>query len=443
MKRLLIVVMMLCASNLLWAEDEPKSTWLTPQGQAELLRHYVAIGDSVSQGCQGLNVEEGRQYYSWPAQLARQIGVEFNQPLMKYPGCGIPNPEDWINDPKIGLDDLMKGFLFPRRVDGYDNQERIDNYAISGATLGQVLDWHYTAIGPDRSAFVEMVGITSPWVTATLGGHLKKQYASAVDQALAREPSLLTVWIGNNDSFISMVAGTSKYCTPVATFNEQWDELVRRIKATPSIKGVVVANLPNPTVVPLLQPVNNPYNEVLCEVPEGAKVPFFVRKTKSVNDVVTREEIERIGSFVEAYNAKIEQSVRENGWVLVDGNALFDQIVKDGMRLSYADGTPSDIVLDAGYGTGGIFTLDGMHPSSPAYAFTANMVIRAINDHWGTAIPLIDEVEVWQNDSFCQNPIDPRQGDSKYLGWLTFGYNMLGSPMSRDKYVGEAAAAEL
>ena len=62
--------------------------------QAEFFKTYVALGDSLSQGCQSLNVEEGRQYYSWPAQLARAMGTEFNQPLIEFPGVGMPNLED-------------------------------------------------------------------------------------------------------------------------------------------------------------------------------------------------------------------------------------------------------------------------------------------------------------------------------------------------------------
>lgn len=423
---LVLVVVLAC----LWGSAGAAE--LSPAEQAGLFSVYCAIGDSLTQGCQGMNVEENRQQLSYPAQLARAMDTEFRQPLITFPGCGMPNPEDWLKDDNIGAGTMIRSALFPRRVDRhYDDQDSLNNFAVTGATLGQILDWHHTALGPDRNAFVEMVGHISPWMTTTLGGHIKKRRDSAVDQALARKPTFVTVWIGNNDSFISTVAGTSKYCTPADTWSRQWNELVDRIKATPSIKGVALVTLPYPTAAAFLQPAGNPWHDVRCDLPEGCMVPFFATRTRSVNDVLTPEELAKIHRLVDSYNTDIRRTAAEEGWALADANAIFCRVVTEGMRLHHADGTPSDIVLTTDYATGGVFTLDGMHPTSPAYAYSANQIIRAINANYHTTLPLIDEVAVWQQDTLCQNPVDPRELAD--LDLLTMAYNLLGSPLTRDR----------
>ncbi len=410
MRRIFIGISILCILPLTLPAVEnparPDVQILTKEQQQALFQTYCAIGDSLTQGCQALNVEESRQYWSFPAQIARQMGTGFNQPLMKFPGCGFPNIEDAIKDKRINMFSYVQGLMFPRRVDS--RQDNINNFGISGATMSQILDWNLAVYRSPESLLIKCMEFFSPYMTATLGGHVRKRFEPEVYQALKRNPTFLTIWIGNNDVFISAVSGTSKLVVPVDFWCATFDRMVEQIKATPSVKGVVLINIPDVTVAPFFQPVGNPFNRVTGPVTPGSLVPFFIKETRSDEEALTPAEIEKIRSVIVQLNEKIARTAKEQGWALIDMHALFSDIHKTGRRLQYADGTLSDITVRADYATGGLFSLDGMHPSSTGYACLANVIIRGINDFYGTTIPMVDEVAVWKQDSICQDPVDPR-----------------------------------
>lgn len=404
--RRILCIAVLCIFPLsLQAENK---TLLSHEQQRELFKVYCAIGDSVTQGCQSLNVEERRQYWSFPAQLARQMGTEFNQPLMRYPGCGFPNIEDVIKDKQnIGVFSYIRGLVFPKRVN--PEQDNINNFGISGATLSHILDWDLAVCKSPEHPIVRTTAFFSPWITATLGGQIKKRRESAVDQALKRNPTFLTIWIGNNDVFFSAVSCTDSLITPLDFWCRMFDELVERIKATPSVKGVALINIPDVTAIPFLQPINNPHHKTTGPVTPGSMIPFFIRESASDREVLTPAEIEKIRSVTAKFNEKIASTAKEQGWALIDMSTQFNDAMKNGRHLQYADGRISDIVVRSDYATGGLFSLDGIHPSSTGYACLANVIIKGINEFYGTTIPLVDEVAVWKQDSICQQPVDPRQ----------------------------------
>ncbi|OPZ58793.1 MAG: hypothetical protein BWY87_01295 [Deltaproteobacteria bacterium ADurb.Bin510] len=307
---------------------------------------------------------------------------------------------------------------------------------MTGATLHQCLYWSPSA---DSRCLIDFIGLTNPWLTATLGGNFERMRASAVTQALRRNPTFLTVWLGNNDTVISGMLGTSKYLTPVEAWQRDWEELVRRIKATPSVKGVVLLNLPYIDSAAYLQPVANPYHKPRGQITPGSLVPFFARESYGDADVLTPAELARIRARVDSFNAIIRQTSEREGWPLVDVNAVLVNLGEGGLRLRRADGSLSEVVLKRDYATGGLFSLDGLHPTSPAYAYVANEVIKAVNARYGTQVQLIDEVALWRQDSLCQNPVDPR-GRLDFTV-LSDAYNLFCSFLTRDPELSGGAPA--
>jgi lysophospholipase L1-like esterase len=418
---------------------EDSSPQLTADEQAALFKTFVTIGDSLTQGCQGLNVEASRQYYSWPAQLARQMGTEFNQPLIKYPGMLMPNPEDWIKDDDITALTLAKTFLGFKRVDGYEDQ---DNFAVTAATLDQILDYDpeyfledfrpfFSADNEGTPILNDLMGLINPCFFGTLGPERFKR--SAVDQALDRSPTFLTVWIGNNDIIFGTIMGNPEFCTGHDFWVSRWEELISRIKATKSIQGVVLINIVDNTEAPTFQPVNNGFNEVVddSDIPEGSKTLFFLTGSDRINQVLTPDEQKDIQNRIIAMNEVIKQTADDEGWLYIDAYSYLKDGLANGWPLLYADGTESDIVLTGDFAYGGITSLDGMHPTSACYAHVANLYAQEINKFFGSTIPLIDEVEVWKHDSLCQDPVDPRDHKEILESIVTPLFNNIVFPLTQ------------
>jgi lysophospholipase L1-like esterase len=450
MRKLFVVCILfqLISFSSAWAmgEDPPEpSTWdgytvgdqMTAEQEAAFFSNYVAIGDSLTHGCQGLNVEEGRQKMSMPAQLARAMNTDFVQPLVRYPGVGIPNPEDWIKQDNITALTLVQTLLLPIRVD--PRQGNVQNFGVTGATLNQILNFDASLLFDDARPFVsgnegtpiinDLVGAISPFFNVVIGGSVFVS-KSAVNQALEREPTFLTVWIGNNDTMFSTIMGDPELNTGLAFWENQWEELVRRINDTPSVRGVMVVNLPDNTAIPFLQPINNPFHTVDdgADVPEGSKVPFFITKSGKENQVLTPDEIQEIQERVLDFNAIIADTCTAENWAMIDAYSVFKDVPENGWTLRYADGSYSDIIITDDYAYGGMFSLDGIHPTNPGYAHMANIGIDTINAHYGTSLPYVDEVEAYMNDTLCQAPVDPRE-HKLILGLISEMFNLVAFPL--------------
>lgn len=100
--------------------------------------------------------------------------------------------------------------------------------------------------------------------------------------------------------------------------------------------------------------------------------------------VLTPEEQEAVKTATTAYNQIIEGLAQSYGLAFVDANAYLSTIYTTGVPL--ADGS----VVSARYGTGGGFSLDGVHPSPRGYALLANLFINAIESKYGADLPAVN-----------------------------------------------------
>ena len=98
---------------------------------------------------------------------------------------------------------------------------------------------------------------------------------------------------------------------------------------------------------------------------------------------LTADEIQNIADAAAAYNATIKSLATANGLAFVDAKAKLTELANGGINVN---GT---LYTDV-FGTGGAFSLDGVHPSTRGYAIIANEFIDAINSTYGTGIPKAD-----------------------------------------------------
>ena len=79
--------------------------------------------------------------------------------------------------------------------------------------------------------------------------------------------------------------------------------------------------------------------------------------------------------------------LRDFGFGLVDINTIFNSF----RAADFSGGTVIDgINFTTTYVSGGLFSLDGVHPSNQAHGIVANEFIKVINSKWGAKIPLVD-----------------------------------------------------
>jgi len=100
--------------------------------------------------------------------------------------------------------------------------------------------------------------------------------------------------------------------------------------------------------------------------------------------VLTPEEQETANTALVAYNQIIAGLAAQYDLAFVDANALLVELGTNGFTL--ADGS----VVTSAFGTGGGFSLDGVHPSPRGYAILATAFTQAINTKFGSNLPPVN-----------------------------------------------------
>lgn len=348
---------------------------------------FVSIGDSLTHGFQSGGVDETRQPYTYGNLLAEKMKTVYEQPLLKFPGY------------LINIEDVGKGnirwwqYIIPiaggMRVDD-SNQDTLNNFGITGADVATVMD----SDGEDGGFYKLVLG---------------KNGASALTQALDRNPTFMSIWIGNNDALGCALWTDITHLSTIEHFQQKYAALVARVTDTSSVEGAVLVNIPNVSAIPYLQPANDP------DVPAGSKKAFWNTNVGGVDEVLTPEDIALIEKRTGQFNKIIRNYALANGWAYVDSNTVFNDIVLYGHALKDGNGRDTNRVITADY-LGGIFSLDGVHCSSTGYAVVANFLRNEINLTYNTKIKSVDEYDVSTKDTLYNDPYDPRGLINSWIG---------------------------
>jgi lysophospholipase L1-like esterase len=377
---------------------------------------FVTLGDSLTEGVSNLAGVVTHQQYSWPAVVARQVGLKTNC-TTDGPGCF---QQALIGEPGL-LPELYLASLSPLSIVLKPGQgapinsglpRPYNNLAVDGAEVADALG---VGVGEGNESF------SAPIVLRGLG--------TMVDQAVSLHPTFVGVWLGADDFFGPLQVGNPAGLTSVASFTSDYGTVLDKLIAGAPNAGFVVANLPAdirkiplvnvlPTVLldpatskPVLDPTGKPIPLIadlgggnfgplppgsavlltaLSKLQTGYGIPAALKpllpplpdigKPLSDADVLTPDEINTFNQRITDYNAAITAAAAARNIPVIDINAAFER---------YAKGvTIGPISLSLAYVTGGIISLDGGHPTDIGYTLIADEFIKTINNAYGTHIPL-------------------------------------------------------
>lgn len=352
---------------------------------------FVSIGNSLTAGYQSGALYESSQIYSYGKLIADQIGASYEQPIVSDPGLGgrmvvkSLDPFSTESQPSSGLP--LNATL----------STAYNNLGIPGIVLADVLA---TEASPS-----DFVGI-NPLIDLILRGN-----GTVLTQALSLQPTFMTVWIGNNDILGYATSGGILPFTPIegdVNFGVLYTQLLGAL-AQSEVQNVVVANIPDVSAIPffttvggqlLLQGISTVVGTksdntvaaldltknllTLRASEELAQGKGLTAENPLSNSVILDEtEIETAKQVISSYNSSINAAATQFGFKVVDMNSFFNDVAKNGFE---SDG----IQFSAVYVNGGLFSLDGVHPSSQGYAVIANKFIEVINKEFSAKIPLIN-----------------------------------------------------
>lgn len=398
-------------------EDEIAEPVVTPEPGGDLFLRYVALGNSITAGFQSGGLSDSTQQRAYPVVLAERAGADFAVPLFNDPGCPPPFVESVLEGTRrIGdaADDTcgLRSVPAPRFV---------QNLAVPSARIATLLD---ASVASNALTFF------------ILGGRTQIERMREVD------PTLVSIWIGNNDALEAAVTGQPENLTPVGEFEESLDSVVAAVQES-TAREVILIGVVNPLAVPALQPGAYFWAAQETARGEGGELPVEVlpdcspESPLSLNLVsilafraedvsaiscdpddqqanqglflLAEEERAAIAARVDAFNTALSSAADANDWIYIDPNQIMGQFLDDPERLrkcqdlapeNFEDVPPQDFEQaffqavaetcpdpNAENPFGSLLSLDAIHPSTEAHRLVADAIAAALNAAHGLDLP--------------------------------------------------------
>ena len=417
---LTLVLLTLMAVGVTGCIDHAEPDITEPEGGA-LFHRYVALGNSITAGFRSGGINRELQTEAYPVVLAAKANAPFGVPELAMPGCPPPfvGPLTTVRTSTTSCS--------PRTFDAPDV---VQNLAVPGANTADASD---------------PVGTGTFLNTLLLGG--RTQIGAMQDS----DPTLVSVWLGNNDALSAALVGDTLALTPTDAFEAEYGEIVGAVLATDA-QDAILMGVANVLAVPALQPgayfyairgtVVTPTDTIELEVadncapydllgnpnPLSARLVSFVGvgAALAVGDtigidcetgvavpddpadyLVDATEQATIVGRIAAFNTHIQQQADANGWIYVDVNAsLLAPALADPSRVrkcqdlatatdsaSFAAAVQSSCPVDLDPDTpetffGSFMSSDGVHPSAAAQVVIADTIAGRLNAVHGLSLPV-------------------------------------------------------
>jgi hypothetical protein len=371
-------------------------------------QQFVVVGDSLSAGVQNFSLLDVQQPNGYASVIAKQAGWQLCLPLVPFPG--VPNKLEM--QPNGSIAPVDGTLPFPPRD---QPNVQANNIAVPGLTVASALTLRPSL---DPNAPPEQ-----GWATVVLGfPYLPSWAPTEIELATAMRPKFVIEWLGNNDALVPALVGQLSALTPIDQFALNYAKILDRLSA--SHPKLVTATIPDVTEIgfflspkqvqektgispsvqqSLLGIGPNDYVRIsaLAKIPgivadpktgplTTCDAPISGLGTNQLPCILTAADAKKVRATVNCYNGVIKLATVLHGGVVVDINRLVNQIYING--YSVAGHTLTTNFL------GGLFSLDGIHPTNTGYAIIANEFITTMNTALNMKIPKADLSSIFATD---------------------------------------------
>jgi lysophospholipase L1-like esterase len=378
-------------------------------------QYYVAVGNSLTAGYQSGGIRADWQQLSYPALIARQMGVDadFQIPSVDTPGIG--SKQGGVTIQPLELDPSGRAIAAPKPLtvspaallSNKALPRPYNNLAVPGCTTRDFIFASDSATSQSRNN-----GLFDIVLRPGLMGGL-----SMMRQAILLQPTILTMGIGSNDILGGITSGDVREgvtVTPVAYYSQLMDlaldTLLRETEA-----HIFLSNIPSITSIPFVTTVptwipdstfTRPLSDTsfkfstaesdvrfvllpaLSQIQKGHGVPkpYGLGDSLSANLTLTATEAATATKLIDGYNAylKAKCDADPDHLTLVDLNGLLAKLIQ-GEIPGLSGKFP---LFDPAHSA---FSLDGVHPNSKGYKEVANLNIDAINSAMKTSYKHVGE----------------------------------------------------
>src|SRR5215204_1597713 len=362
----------------------------------------VVLGEGLAAGVGHFSLSEETQPWSFPALVARQLGVNFHQPILQAPGLGNTHHRQLAPI----VPDVHQTTV---RVDLNGTERPLDNLAIPGLTARDAI-----TLRP-RSPLVHRDDAKQTLINFILGlpGLAERGVAlpTALEAAQARQPTFALVELGYYELLETCVKGYlhSGERMELASFESDYDQI---LGALSGIETVVVATIPDPldtayfsslttaarilrTEVRFLQEQYGLAADDRITVPGLMDIGFQltarqVTGTIEAGGVLSAEHATRLCRAAARLNTIVRRTAESRNAHVYDLGAFIRTFAREGAVVGGRRLT--NAFLD------GFYLLNGVYPGRTGHALIANDVIAFLNREFGTLVDPVVVSEVMSDD---------------------------------------------
>ncbi len=394
-------------------------------GTADFTR-FVSIGNSFTMGEQSASVFESAQMYSFGNIIANQVGATYAQATFSEPGTtgrleiASLNPFTTYVNPGQGT---PTNLTYPAPY---------NNLGIKGAFLYDVINARSA-----NTCYTANFGVPNPLFDAVLRG-----FGTQLELAIAQQPTLVTLWIGNNDILAFATRGGLFPPTDPAVFQTQYTQILTALQSTGT--QVVIGGIPNALLFPHFTTVGPGVGQAISGIPGAQGLVYQTTSAPGIaiataTDLINKNvfitlsgssaasligdqtgkyytdngipippgvntafpfgltpenpfpnslvldptEIAAYSALRAGYNQIISGLAASFNHSVINWDDLFEDLASGGLTFN-------GVNFSSTYVTGNFFSLDGIHPTSQGYGIIANEFIKAINNKYSASIPLVD-----------------------------------------------------
>lgn len=413
-----------CATALLFISSVPGLFAAPPEhaGRAAFSK-LVVVGDSLAAGVENGSLVDFQQEHGFAKVIARQLHVPLSLPLVPYPGA--PNTLDLVDASFPPVIRPVPGFLVFPRLNPF---EEVTDLAVPLQTIADALNRKptrtFTSSDETQLATNLVLGFPCPVL-------IPCPARTQVQQAVALHPTAILIDIGNNDILAPVTSGqlASILTSPIeqqaffTQFATNYGLLLQQLSAVNA--PFIIGNLPDvietaffipvaKLAAELKLPVNDlttllgvnstdfitlsalPKVEAIVTNQVQGPLPASCSATATPAPcVVSAQEAAAARSAVMQLNQIIAAEAAPYHAVVVDLFHLVDQLYVNGYTIGNRKLTADFL--------GGLFSLDGIHPTSTGYAIMANEFITTINQAFNLNIRNANVREIAEHDPLVLN----------------------------------------
>lgn len=361
---------------------------------------FVVLGEGLAAGMGDFSLSSVTQADSFPAQMARQMGTGFSQPLIQPPG--ICSPAGFAELPVI-LPIPMQTTVLEQLPPAPVNNLSVPGFRLTDALNlrpAQPLVQRHDAKQTAANLILGMIPIAYGEE-----GELPTQLECAV----SRQPTFTLIELGYYEALDAAVNGDVGLLPAVDQFRVDFEQALDALQDCGS--EVLLLNVPDPFDTAyfsslrlagkilkldpafLIQTYDLRRNDLLT-VHGLNEIGFqlFGKTIEMLPDgcVLSGEVVEPIRNQIGELNKLLFDLARERGALLFDLHA-FQRSLKD---RGIAIGSRR---LTAEY-LGGFYSLNGYYPGATGHAIIANEILHRLNRHYGSDFRQIDLQAVMNND---------------------------------------------